>query len=208
MLSYLIDNLKDLVKLARSAPVAVVVFVAVAGTTGYWMGTSQNMAVTETLRERLSTNEAQLREFRDRFGNPLARTGEYARLTDLQLRDAAFQLSAEIRAYLQRMRGAHDSLLDVITASPTGMTDSVTGKLNHAVRQALDDIGARERGEYDSAFRTTVVMLRNELLWRLPPEIVREMEYVPPWPDFYKAEEMADYVEQLARSLPSNRMNR
>jgi hypothetical protein len=210
-LSDLIAFLRDNWITLRSAPAAFALLVVIAFSAAFFVGRWRYEAVIEQLRERLTTHKEridakseQLDEYRQRLHLIPADSTSFTHKTNAELQRQALKVVQEIRDFLkQRQVGSYSVVLSRPSAKP-GLTEEQRHQEWERETQAMMRDSLETSTGYDSRFKVDTILLRDEILSRLPANAKNEREfrtYEHPTNPIGMGM-VADDLERLAKSLP------
>lgn len=119
----------------------------------------------------------------------------YSRLSNRQLKDSTLRLVVEMRSFLGNERSGFDSILYSYKGPPSNWNEYTS---------ALSRVSTHTNLEYDRRFKVESILLRDELLSRLPKQPRDQylaVMYEHPT-NFIGMGEVIDDLEKLAKSLP------
>src|SRR6266542_373589 len=210
--------LKDALKTLQSerstlvtAPWAFLILMAVAFALAFAAAKWRYSAIVEQLRERLESikdrleaKDDQLDEYRERLHLVPARGSEFSRLTQSELKEKALIFVRDLRSWLAAGREQENHHL-------TQEWALMTQAKNEEERQRLWDQCTsaslqrwlKRKSQYDEKFKVDSILLRDELLARLPEGSRQEPSYrMYEYPtNFLSMGMVADDVQRLAKLL-------
>jgi hypothetical protein len=160
----------------------------------------------ESLKERLESKDELLDDYRQRLHLIPASGSAFSQLSNWDLKQRALNTVAQIRAFLEEIR-LNDTLLTTNRPRYEGMTEEEKDMAwqQETTKLLLESVKANS--QYDSKFKVDTILLRDELLSRLPTEAKNEMEYRtyehPTNPIGMGI--VADDLERLAKSIPDSK---
>jgi len=195
-----------------SAPVTFILFFVLAFGAAFFVARWRYEGLGESLRERIETlkdriqgKDEQINEYRERLHLIPIDATAYSRLTNSELQQRALKVVAEIREFL-RERGERQ-YRSLFSGWRTGMTEMTEDQKRRAWQEetnALMQDSLQTSAAYDTRFKVDTILLRDELLGRLPSTAKNQREYStyehPTNPIGMGM--VADDLERLAKSVP------
>ena len=209
----LVDFLREHWTALAAAPGAFAVLVILAFGAAFLVARWRYEAIVETLKERLlglkerlEGKDAQLDEYRGRLHLIPVSGTSFSRLSNSELQRRVLDVVAEIRPFLAE-RGSRDrSLLFARTGRGREMSDEERQRDWDAQTNALLCNSFETATDFDNRYKVNTILLRDELLSRLPDGSKNEREFRayehPTNPIGMRM--VADDLERLAKSLPAN----
>ena len=159
----------------------------------------------QTLKERIAAKDDQINEYRQRLHLVSAIGTRYSSLTDAELQREALRVTDQVRQFLDSAKREENQ---VFMSNQMQMTQEKSKEelIQDVLRggNAAMQITLKATSEYDSRFKTDTILLRDELLSRLPKEMKSQRVY-----NRYEhpvnrlaIEDIASDLEILAKSLP------
>jgi hypothetical protein len=132
----------------------------------------------ETLRQRLEAKDAQLDEYRERLHLLPASGSGFSRLTHLELKQKALQFVEGLRAWLATW-SAEDSRLrhQEWTVMVSAKSEEEKRKLWNQFTGSSSQSYLQLNSQYDAKFKVDSILLRDEILSRLPQGSRDEITY-------------------------------
>lgn len=189
----------------KEAPITfllVLIFAAFAGAyAARWLYAER----IEVLQQRLSAKDDQLAEYRERLHLAPAGQTAYSQLTNGELKQRALRLIGNIREFLERT-GEEDRKVTFAQFAAMSMAKSEEEKnqLWHRQTEEMSRRSFQRSADYDRQFKVEAILLRDEILSRLPPTARDDRKfglYEHPTNPIGMGM-VADDLERLARSLP------
>lgn len=155
--------------------------------------------------EQLDAKDKQLAHYRERLRLTPATGTAYSRLSNAELQQRALQLVANILSFLvERDCESTSTLFRRWHSRYQELSEEERQQAWVAETNAMMQQSLQTNAEYDSRFKVESILLRDELLSRLPPYAENEREYStyehPTNPIGMGM--VADDLERLAKSLP------
>jgi hypothetical protein len=159
----------------------------------------------QALREHLETKGAQLDEYRERLHLVAASGSKFSQLTHSELKTKALEFVRDLRGWLAR-RSAEDSEQGHREWSEMGSApnEEERQRLWHEHTGASIRRHSEQDAEYDDSYKVDAILLRDEMLTRLPSEGARHRR----WDTYYEhpvnqiiMKRVADDLERLAKLL-------
>jgi len=159
----------------------------------------------KSLQERLEAKDDQLADYRERLHLVPTDQTAYSRLTNDELKQRALSLVSKIRNFVERIEEEDRKALDAqVTAIRTAKSEEGKNQIWQQYTQESVRSSLEHKSDYDKRFKIETILLRDEILSRLPEETrkghAQDMYEYPINPLGMK--EVADDLERLARSLP------
>lgn len=196
-----------------SAPVTFVLLLIIAFGVAFFVTNWRYEGIVDSLKERiesfkerLEAKDDQLMEYRERLHLIPAAESTYSRFTNVELKQKSLDVVSQIRDFLKnRNEKLNDNLFSGRRANLQSMSEEDRQKLWHQETNASMRAYRLLNADYNRDFRVDTILLRDELLSRLPPNAKNEKEYRtyerPTNPIGISI--VADDLERLAKSLPS-----
>ena len=151
-----------------------------------------------TLKERLEVKDEQLQEYRERLHLVPTTQTTYSLLSNKELKNNTLDLVTEIRSFLEIRKVKYDSILF------PKVTNAEQEKAWQQKTNALMLESTNTSAEYNKKFKVDTILLRDELLSRLPSTLKNEKEHTtyeyPTNP--LGMGTVVDDLERLAKNLP------
>ncbi len=203
----LINHLKNNWEVLKQAPGVFIISCLLIAALVYYAVDLFYKERIETLKERLTAKDEQLNEYRRKGSSSQASVTSFARLSNLELIQKSSQIFGQVRQLLSSYhqseinnRQAYDNLR--LTAN----TEVEKNKLWNDYGSQSSRISAELMQQYDSKFKTDAILLRDEILSRLP-KVTRE-DHVNSMYDHptnpIGIEMVVSDLEKLTKSLPTN----
>ncbi len=206
----LLEFLQNNWDVLKKAPLTFALLVLLAGGSGfvavkwYYEGQIQTLKERdETQKVRLAAKDEQLNEYRQRLQLVPATGTSYSRLTNEELQRKALQVTDRLRQFLTSETMKEGQQMSEWAQMSTAKSE----ERNRIWKQYTDSLlqsSIRVNTEYDSRFKVDAILLRDELLSRLPKQLKNEQAY-----SMYEhptnrlgMQGIADDLERLAKSLP------
>ncbi len=155
--------------------------------------------------QRLEYKEGQLAEYRERLKLLPTDQTSYSRLANKELRERATNLVANVRQFLRQW--SEQDLVSMFSQQAAMSGAKTEEERNRVWQNQTKDMmlkSSRRNAEYDKRFKVETIVLRDELLSRLPTESKNEHAY-----SMYEHPTnpigmgmVADDLERLAKLLP------
>jgi hypothetical protein len=196
----------------KSAPLVFLIALLLVFLVAYLAAKWRYDGLVENLRERLELSkdriqnkDDQLNEYRQRLHIIPSDTTSFSRMTNSELKSKALQVVLNIRSFLADIQKSDGQLVD---QQMSGMRKAQSEEEKNRVWQAYTSRSIQQTLErnshYDGHFKVDSILLRDELLSRLPKTARDERAYRmyehPTNP--IGMGEVADDLERLAKSLP------
>jgi hypothetical protein len=192
-----------------AAPAAFILLLVIAGTVGFFVARWRYEGIIdqlkqrlETLGERLEAKDEQITEYRERLRLVPRDVHAHANLTSAELQRSALAVVAGIREFLKERSLSEGFAFDRVAwkeSTPEERQRAWEEETRRSMEQSI-----AWNAEYDRKYRIDSILLRDELLARLPPEARHEREfrmYEHPT-NAIGIGMVADDLERLAKSLP------
>lgn len=190
--------------------VFIVTFV-LAGILGYGIGAWYYARIIEWLRERMQlSNERiqakddQLDDYRARLHLVSATGTAYSHMTKDELREKTLATVSEIRDFLEQYSTEQHKLLEKSRQTGDAKTEEERHQVWTLFTNKITELYNNQNLYYTNNFKTDTILLRDELLSRLPKSVRNEEAY-----SMYEypvnpigMEMVATDLERLAKSLP------
>ncbi|WP_339521643.1 hypothetical protein [Pseudomonas sp. EL_65y_Pfl2_R96] len=164
----------------------------------------QVKATCETLKERLHLRSEQTEAYREKAAKYDEKLAEVVDFGETELRDKALKLVADLREFIGRSRRLDTSIHDArwFNASHADTEQEKNRGWDEYARTMINNTYERN-DEYDRRFKVEAMMLRDELLSRLPGyESENEVEFSYERPtNFFGFSFVADDLERMAKAL-------
>lgn len=202
MIAWLISQLERGQELIKGAPGLVIALLIVGFLVGrYFLHERMNV-----LEERLKAKDEQIAEYRQRLHlAPVGQTS-YSRLTNAELKQVALRVISGAREFFIREDEEQRRILfakqsAMIAAKSEDERRQIWNRQTDEITQTF----FQQISDYDGKFKVDTILLRDELLARLPKEarndrVYRRYEH-PVNPLGMK--EVIDDLERMAKLLPS-----
>ena len=136
-------------------------------------------AGTQNLRANLQFKEGIIAEYRERLGLISAKGSEVSRMTHAELKDKALSLVSEMRDFLERYQKRSQMVYDnEWTAMIRASTEEEKRKLWDKFTSVSSRVSNNQKAEYDRQFKVDTIILRDELLSRLPKEAKNDRSHI------------------------------
>jgi len=160
----------------------------------------------ESFKDRLEAKDDQLTEYRERLHLLPTSETTYSRLSNAELKNKTLDVVHHVRDFLKNRKEKQDRILySDQRANHRDMSEEQRKKLWHQETNALMRESTETNADYNRDFKVDTILLRDELLSRLPSSAKNEREYRtyehPTNPIGMGM--VADDLERLAKSLPS-----
>lgn len=161
-------------------------------------------AASETLKERLHLRSEQTESYREKAAKYDEKLAEVVDSGETELRDKALKLVADLREFIGRSHRLETSTSNTrwSEASRAGTEQERSHRWDEYARTMINNTYERN-DEYDRRFKVDAIMLRDEMLSRLPnykPENTFEFSYERPT-NFFGFGFVADDLEKMAKAL-------
>lgn len=160
----------------------------------------------EALRDRLAAKDEQLGDYRERLHLVPATGTVFSRLTNAELKGRVLKTVEEMRAFLAQFQARqHEQLFgDGWRMKAVEMTEEERRDAWARQTQAFARESFRINAEWDTKFKVDSIILRDELLARVPAEAKNEREYrtYEHPTNAIGMQVVADDLERLAKVLP------
>ncbi|WP_094607168.1 hypothetical protein SPSIL_058290 [Sporomusa silvacetica DSM 10669] len=156
----------------------------------------------EGYKDRLSAKDEQLNDYRQRLHLLPSTETSYSRLSNMEIKKMTLELVSKIRSFLKESNTYCTSLLMNRSYSNT-MTEEDRQKAWSEETMALSLKSSEINSYYDTHFKVEAILLRDELLSRLPSGTKKEHKfstYEHPTNPIGMGM-VADDLERLAKSL-------
>ncbi|WP_433583539.1 hypothetical protein [Paenibacillus amylolyticus] len=204
-----IDYLNKEWSTVSKAPFTFILLLVITFTAVYVIARWRYESIIGTLKERIegykdriNSKDEQLNEYRQRLNLVPINQTSYSRLTNIDLKNQALQVVSKIRDFL-KVRQSNKLMFTRMNYNNT-MSEEEREQAWHSETQAMIQDSLETNANYDSLFKVDTILLRDELLSRIPKNIKNEIKY-----SIYEHPtnplgmgEVADDLEQLAKSLP------
>ncbi len=196
-----------------SAPVTFILLLIIGFGAAFYVVNWRYEGIVESLKERiesfkdrLEAKDDQLTEYRERLHLLPKSETTYSRLSNAELKNKTLDIVHRIRDFLQNRKEKQDRILySDKRANLRDMSEEQRNKLWHQETNALMRETTETNADYNRDFNVDTILLRDELLSRLPSNSKNEREYRtyehPANPIGMGM--VADDLERLAKSLPS-----
>jgi hypothetical protein len=159
----------------------------------------------EALKDHLGAKDAQLDEYRERLHLVPASGSKFSRLTHTELKAKALEFVRNLRDWLARSnaedREKGDREWSAMVSAPD---DAERKRLWDESNAASSQRSAQLSAEYDATYKVDAILLRDEMLSRLPSDSTRRRQprlYYEHSRGPFIMERVADDLEQLAKCL-------
>lgn len=164
-------------------------------------------AVNETLRERIAHKTEQMDEYRERALKYDERLFSVTHSDSAGLREKTLTFVGEIRAFIERYRRSDDLINSNEWLEMTRVQDEEERqRLWHKFTSAMSRTSSERMSEWERRFKVEALVLRDELLSRLPKQQVTkrtDSSYENPV-NYFGYCDVADDLERMARQLPQS----
>jgi hypothetical protein len=132
----------------------------------------------DTQRDRMQAKDEQISEYRERLHLVPTDATAYSRLTNGEVQERALKVVADLRQFLkERGERERDSLLSGWRRDFRQMSDVERQRAWEAETNALMQDSLETSTHYDERFKVDTILLRDELLARLPQGAKNEQAY-------------------------------
>jgi len=191
----------------KAAPIAFILLVLFAFGAAALVVTWLYSTTMQTLNQRLASKDDLLAEYRERLHLVPTDQTKFNKFTNRELRAKVFALVEAIRAFHNSAqddsRKSTDSQMDEMRRAKS--EEERTQIWNRYTQQHIDSFYANQQ-KYSGRFATEAILLRDELLTRLPPS-VRD-KTVNNWYDHpnyhWSSLHVTTDLERLAKLLPES----
>jgi len=209
----LIDYINKEWSTVSQAPFTFILLLVLSITASYLLARWKYESNISTLKERIegykdriTSKDEQLNEYRQRLDLiPITQTS-FSRLNNIDLKNQTLKVVTNIREFLSDRQEKSNRILSSRTSlNRTNISDE---ERNRAWQQETNEIiqeSFEMKSKYDSSFKVDTILLRDELLSRLPKGNKSERvfhTYEHPINPI-SMEMVADDLERLAKSLPT-----
>jgi len=165
-------------------------------------------SIIAELRERLLGKEEQLNVYRLKSQEIYATGTTYTFMTNSELRNQALSLAGQIREF-ENEESINDSIInsrefDKFVKQSEDKSKEVQHNLWFEMTLKFEQRSLKTMQQYDSRFKTKSILIRDEILSRLPSDAKNNEVYR--WYErpvnYFGMEDVAVDLERLARSLP------
>jgi hypothetical protein len=123
----------------------------------------------ESMKDRLEAKDGQLDEYRERLHLVPARGSEFSRLTQSELKEKALIFVRDLRRWLATVSEQDNHHLNQEWAAMTqAKNEEEKERLWHQCTTALLQRSLMRNSQYDEKFKVDSILLRDELMARLP----------------------------------------
>lgn len=195
-----------------NAPLTFLLLVVISFLAAFWIINWRYESIVEQLREQINTLRGRLQSKDDQLGDyrerlkiiPTDHTA-YSNLTNNELRDKTLSLVEDIRNFLRNRRKKQNKIhFQKTRKSHEQMTEEEKEKEWQKETQELLQDSFETNSTYEEKFKVDTILLRDELLSRLPKDLKNEQNFStyehPTNPIGMGI--VADDLERLAKSLP------
>jgi len=164
-------------------------------------------STVETLQQRLGSKDDLLEEYRQRLHLVPTDHTKFNRLSNQELRATTLAFVAEIRAFLHKyedenLERSNRELRETIANK--GKSEAELTRIWYANQEASSKVSAKYQQTYTDQFMTKALILRDELLTRLPTSRNKKVDNFYEHPLYYWASiEVSKDLERLALLLSS-----
>ena len=162
----------------KSAPVTFVLMLILGFLVAFLAVRWYYQGMLETKDERLKAKDDQLDDYRERLHLISASGSKYSRLNHDELKQEAFDLVKRIRKFLTEERKRDYSNFTVYQSQMhDAKSDEERSRIwnDHTNKMLLG--GLKLNTEYDNRFKIDAIIMRDELLSRLPKQAKNERAY-------------------------------
>jgi hypothetical protein len=157
----------------------------------------------EAQRERAQIKDEQLAEYRQRLNLVPRDTTAFSQLTDAELQKRAIEVVANLRQFVAER---NSRLVGNVMArsSQRKMTQEELLRLHDQETNAIIQQSLKTAADYEQQFKTDTILLRDELLSRLPPtplDVHAKFMFESPTNRIGMGM-VADELDRLAKSIP------
>jgi len=184
-LEKLIEVIKNEWSTISSAPFTFIILFVLAFSLAYVASTWRYQGIIDLLREqvtssknRIEIKDDQISEYRERLHLVPSDTTEFSKLTNKELYDKTINLVQKIRTFLTaREMTQRELLYSGYKTDYRKLTEEERQKAwNEETRKSMMD-SLKMSSEYDANYKIDSILLRDELLSRLPKGSKNEQEY-------------------------------
>lgn len=196
-----------------SAPITFILLLITSFGAAFYIANWRYEGIVESLKERielfkerLEAKDGQLGEYRERLHLLPTTETTYSRFTNAELKQKTLDVVGRIRELLNsRNEKQHDLIFPIEPKNYQNMSEEESHKLWQRKTNALVKEIAETIAIYVRDFKVDTILLRDELLSRLPNSAKNERQYrtyeYPTNPIGIGI--VADDLERLSKSLPS-----
>ncbi len=210
----IIEFIKNEWSTISSAPFTFIILFVLASSLAYLASTWRYQGIIDLLREQLSEQKGrmeikneQLVEYRERLRLIPSDATQFTKLTNKELQAKSLKLVQELRTFLsEREKRQREILFSGWRQNYKNLTEEQRQKAwNEETKTSMID-SLQTNADYDAKFKVDAILLRDELLSRLPKGSKNEREYRtyehPTNPIGMGM--VADDLERMAKLLPLN----
>lgn len=205
MLKEFLDYIQTNWETLKSAPLVFVSTIVLAVVLAFFVLKWRYNSIVEILNQRLAAKDDQLVEYRERLHLTPTTDTSYSRLTNNELKQKALEVVSQTRDFLRERNERHTRLRD---SEWEEMSAAKSEEEKHRIWNKFVTITMKSsqklRSDYEEKFKVDTILLRDELLSRLPKDAQDDNSY-----SMYEhpinpicMEIVATDLERLAKSLP------
>ena len=195
-----------------SAPFTFIILLVLAFSLAYFASSWRHQGIIDLLREQLSSHKDridakndQLTEYRERLHLIPSDTTEFTKLSNKELQEKALRFVQTLRTFLfKREKTQRETLDSGWRQNYKDLSEEERQKAwNEEAKKSMMD-SLKTSTDYDNRFKVDAILLRDELLSRLPKGSKNEREYrIYEHPTNPIGMGMvADDLERMAKLLP------
>jgi len=184
-LEKIIEFIKNEWSTISSAPFTFLILLVLAFSLAYLASSWRHQGIIDLLREQLSVHkdrieikDDQIAEYRERLHLVPSDTTEFTKLTNKELKEKALNLLQNLRSFLsERERKQREILFSGREQDYRNLTEEERRKAwNEETKKSMMD-SLKTSADYDTLYKVDAILLRDELLSRLPKGSKNEKDW-------------------------------
>lgn len=207
----LIEHIKSEWRILSKAPVVIVLSFILAFSVAYTVAALRFTSILKTMQQRLLTSEERiqakeelLNEYRQRLHILETTRSDYSRMTNDELKAKALSMVSDIRNFFIQAQDEQKKLiLFEQQLMLSARTEEERKQASDLLAIRLPELSYELNVSFSGRFKDDSILLRDELLSRLPKGVERNESHLYEYPVYpLGVATIADELEQLAKGLP------
>lgn len=216
ILKDVIDHLKSEWVFLKSSPVAFIITLLLCFVCSFFVMKWRYDGIIEQLHERLELNKErlqikndQLDEYRQRLHLVPVSGTSFSRMSNKELKGKTLDVILGIREFLNKVKNEDRQISDqewnkVVSARQSAKSEEDKERIWKSYSSKVYERILQREAQYYQNFKVDAILLRDEILSRLPKSVKNEKVYIYYERSFniFETPLVADDLERLAKSLP------
>lgn len=187
----LIKCIRDEWSTVKKAPLTLIIIFVLSFIFALQSSSWRYEGIVDLLKERIENKDDQLDDYRERVYEIKARGSKYSTMSLEVLKSETLKFAKNLRNFLKLQHIEMNSIIDL--DNQTGSRINIT---------ALQQFGITINSEYNNKYKVDAILLRDELLSRLPAETQKGKEYLYEHPtNLIGMEIVTTDLERMAKLL-------